>query len=159
MSSKGRRGQATCHGDQLIVPVTYCSEPEKYRAVYNILQKYVQNSCWLCIKHIHANRFRFQIRFIIKARNQNWQLGVSLYLDIFYSFRLFLSVTDLMILFCHNLFHFPQLTWLPFIFGYYPMKKLNLLNNPLRFLCKALCMHWKQALLESKLQQNFFYLN
>lgn len=149
MSSKGRRGQATCHGDQLIVPVTYCSEPEKYIAVYNILQKYVQNSCWLCVKHIHANRFRFQIRFIIKI--DSW--GVSLYLDIFYSFRLFLSVTDLIVLFCHNLFHFPQLTWLPFIFGYYPMKKLNLLNNPLRFLCKALCMHWKQALLE------FFFLN
>lgn len=93
MSSKGRRGQATCHGDQLIVPVTYCSEPEKYRAVYNILQKYVHNSCWLCVKHIHANRFRFQIRFIIKARNQNWQLG-SFIISRYFLFVQTVSLSD-----------------------------------------------------------------
>lgn len=48
----------------------------KYKVVYNILQKYVHNSCSLCVEHIHASRFRFQIRFIIKVRNQNWQLRI-----------------------------------------------------------------------------------
>lgn len=85
----------------------------------------VHNLCSLCVEHIHASRFRFQIRFIIKVRNQNWQLR------IFIISRYFLFVQTVVLSDWFNrsvliYIIFPALTWLPFIFGYHPIKKIKI---------------------------------